>query len=130
DEVRKEVGEEVFKAVRRGYETSPPALRKDDERSPFFDPKYRSLDPSLIPLGESLKDTRRRVVNYFFEKIAPFLVSETTVLITAHGNSLRALVMYIENISKEEISKVEIPTARPILYEFDKELNPLFRKDF
>ncbi len=128
DEIKKEVGEEFFVSVRRGYETRPPLLDKEDKRSPYFDLKYKNLSIKL-PLGESLLDTQKRAVNYFFESIAPFLAKGKTVLLTAHGNSLRALCMWIENIKKEDIVNLEIPTAKPILYEFDESLH-LLKKEF
>jgi 2,3-bisphosphoglycerate-dependent phosphoglycerate mutase len=122
DEVKAEVGEETFIAIRRGYETPPPPLPNGDPRLPQNDPKFRRLDPSLLPRSESLKDTRRRTLNYFYEAIAPELARGKTVMVSAHGNSLRALVMAIEGLSPEEIVKVEIPTGIPILYSFDATL--------
>ncbi len=122
DEVKKEVGEEKFLAIRRGYEVKPPPLKKEDKRSPRNDPKYKALRPSSLPRSESLKDTKMRVMNYFYESIVPSLLKSDTVLVSAHGNSLRALVMEIEKLSAEEIVKVEIPTGVPIVYIFDKTL--------
>jgi len=123
DEVKKEVGEEMFLKIRRGYETPPPILTSDDKRHPKFDVKYKKLDPSLLPVSESLKDTRKRVVEYFFECIAPQLVKGKTVLLTAHGNSLRALMAQIENVPAAEVSNIEVPTGVPYIYEFDDNLN-------
>ncbi len=122
DEVKAEVGEEAFVAVRRGYDTPPPPLPDGDPRLPENDPKFRLIDPKELPRSESLKDTRKRALNYFYEAIAPELARGKTVLVSAHGNSLRALTMAIENLSPEEIVKVEIPTGRPILYTFDETL--------
>ncbi len=122
DEVKAEVGEEAFVAVRRGYDTPPPPLPDGDPRLPENDPKFRLIDPKALPRSESLKDTRKRALNYFYEAIAPELARGKTVLVSAHGNSLRALTMAIENLSPEEIVKVEIPTGRPILYTFDETL--------
>ncbi len=122
DEVKAEVGEEAFVAVRRGYDTPPPPLPDGDPRLPENDPKFRLIDPKELPRSESLKDTRKRALNYFYEAIAPELARGKTVLVSAHGNSLRALTMAIENLSSEEIVKVEIPTGRPILYTFDETL--------
>ncbi len=120
DEVKAEVGEEAFIAVRRGYDTPPPPLPDGDPRLPQNDPKFRLIDPKDLPRSESLKDTRKRALNYFHEAIAPELARGRTVLVSAHGNSLRALTMAIEALSPEEIVKVEIPTGRPILYTFDE----------
>ncbi|WP_353662877.1 2,3-diphosphoglycerate-dependent phosphoglycerate mutase [Hydrogenimonas sp. SS33] len=125
DAIKKEVGEETFIAIRRGYDTPPPPLPPGDPRGPEFDPKYRSLDPSLLPRSESLKDTRKRSLNYFAERIAPELARNKTVLVSAHGNSLRALTMAIEHLTPAEVVKVEIPTGIPILYEFDETLHLL-----
>ena len=122
DEVKKEVGEEMFWKIRRGYDTPPPVLTENSQH-PKFDIKYNRIDPAVLPVGESLKDTRKRAVNYFFECIAPQLVKGRTVLVTAHGNSIRALMAQIEDISPTEISKIEVPTGAPYIYEFDDNLN-------
>ncbi|WP_299781318.1 2,3-bisphosphoglycerate-dependent phosphoglycerate mutase [uncultured Formosa sp.] len=123
DEVLKDVGEDLFLKVRRGYDTPPPSLNPEDKRNPKFDADYKLINPSLLPLGESLKDTSKRVINYFFEAIAPELAKGKTVLVSAHGNSLRALIEYIEHIAIEDIDKVEVKTGVPHLYEFDDKLN-------
>jgi 2,3-bisphosphoglycerate-dependent phosphoglycerate mutase len=128
DEVKAEVGEEMFVAIRRGYDTPPPPLPDGDPRLPQNDPKFRLLDPSVLPRSESLKDTRRRTLNYFYEGIAPELARGKTVLVSAHGNSLRALTMAIEHLTPEQIVKVEIPTGVPILYDFDDTLEMLEKK--
>jgi len=122
DKIRKEVGEKAFLAVRRGFDTPPPPLKKGDIRLPQNEKKYQSLDIKSLPKSESLKDTKKRVVNYFYEKIAPYLCEDKTVLISAHGNSLRALVMELERISKKDVVKLEIPTGELIVYEFDETL--------
>jgi len=123
DEVKKEVGEDVFWKIRRGYDTPPPVLTIDDKRHPRFDAKYKHINPDYLPESESLKDTRKRAVEYFFECIAPQLVQDKTVLVTAHGNSIRALMAQIDNITATEISKIEVPTGVPYVYEFDDNLN-------
>ncbi|BDY13871.1 2,3-bisphosphoglycerate-dependent phosphoglycerate mutase [Hydrogenimonas cancrithermarum] len=128
DAIRKEVGDEMFMAVRRGYDTSPPPLQDGDPRLAENDPKYRKLDPSSLPRGESLKATRKRVLNYFAEAIAPELARGKDLLVSAHGNSLRALVMAIEHLTPAEIVEVEIPTGEPIVYVFDETLH-LLRKE-
>lgn len=123
--IQAEMSEESFLQIRRGYTKKPPLLTPDDQRHPKFDKKYKHVDPSLLPLGESLEDTEKRVVNYFFEVIAPFLVKDCVVLVSAHGNSLRALIEHIENIPSSKIAELEIPTGVPYIYEFDNELNLL-----
>ncbi len=123
DEVLREVGEAHFLSVRRGYDTPPPSLYPEDKRNPQYDSNYKMLDSTILPLGESLKDTSKRVVNYFFEAIAPELAKGKTVLISAHGNSLRAMIEYLEHISTEDIANVEVATGKPHLYEFDGKLN-------
>jgi len=128
DEVKAEVGDEAFVAVRRGYDTPPPPLPDGDPRLPQNDPKFRMIDPKDLPRSESLKDTRRRTLNYFYEAIAPELAKGKTVLVSAHGNSLRALTMAIENLSPEAIVKMEIPTGVPILYRFDTTLEMIEKK--
>ncbi len=128
DAIRKEVGEEMFVAIRRGYDTPPPPLPDGDPRLVEKDPKYAGIDPALLPRSESLKDTRRRTLNYFAETIVPELARGKTVLVSAHGNSLRALTMAIEHLTPAEIVKVEIPTGVPIVYTFDETLH-LLKKD-
>ena len=124
DEVKAEYGEELFMAVRRGYDTPPPPIEESDddfEKRLPVDKKYEKL--GFIPKSESLKDTRERVVEYFFEEIFPSLIVYETAMIAAHGNSLRALIMFLEKISPENVNKIEIPTGVPIVYKLDKELN-------
>ena len=123
DEVLQKVGETQFKAIRRGYDTPPPPLPENDSRSPQFEAKYQSLDPSLLPRSESLHQTQIRTLNYFYQAILPQLAEDKTVLISAHGNTLRALMMHLENISPEDIVEREIPTGLPMLYTFDNLLN-------
>ncbi|TYC10581.1 2,3-bisphosphoglycerate-dependent phosphoglycerate mutase [Bizionia gelidisalsuginis] len=119
DEVRKEVGEDPFWDVRRGYSASAPALSTDDKRCPKFDPKYKKLNSADLPLTESLEDTKQRAVQYYFEAIVPELVKGKTVLVSAHGNSIRALMTQILNIPATEISKVEVQTGVLNIYDFD-----------
>ncbi len=122
DRVKAEIGEKRFMAVRRGYDTPPPPLSEDDLLLLQQDPKYHKLDPHLLPHSESLKQTAKRTLSYFYEVIVPRLDAGETVLVSAHGNSLRALLMEIEHLSSEEISHVNIPTGQPILYSFDETL--------
>jgi 2,3-bisphosphoglycerate-dependent phosphoglycerate mutase len=125
DKVKKEVGDEIFWKIRRGYDTPPPSLALDDKRHPKCSVKYKNIDSSLLPLAESLKDTRKRAVHYFFENIAPQIVDNRTVLVTAHGNSIRALMAQIQDIPPETIPKIEVPTCVPYIYDFDDNLNLL-----
>ncbi len=123
DEVKAKYGEELFLAVRRGYDTPPPPIEESepdfDERYPK-DPKYEDLP--YRPKSESLKDTRERVMEYFYEEIVPSLLVYETVMIAAHGNSLRALIMFLEEIAPEDVRTIEVPTGTPIVYELTKEL--------
>lgn len=95
-EIKKEVGEEIYFNVRRGYDAAAPALIADDSRHPKYESKYKNIDLSLLPVTESLKDTEKRTVQYYYEAIVPYLVRDKTVLLAAHGNSLRALIRHIE----------------------------------
>tara|TARA_R110002049_G_scaffold302266_1_gene495003 strand:- start:3285 stop:4001 length:717 start_codon:yes stop_codon:yes gene_type:complete len=119
DEVRIEVGEDLFWKVRRGYSDAAPALSINDKRHPKFDHKYQNLNSSDIPVTEALKDTKQRAVQYYFETIVPQLVNGKTVLVSAHGNSIRALMTEILNIPANEISKVEVQTGVLNIYDFD-----------
>jgi len=118
-------GEEQVKIWRRSYDVPPPALARDDPRHPGQDPRYRELAAADLPLAESLKDTVARFLPCWHESIAPAVRSGSRVLIAAHGNSLRALVKYLDGISDEEIVGLNIPTGVPLVYELDDELRPL-----
>lgn len=118
-------GEAQVKIWRRSYDVPPPPLSFDDPRHPRFDPRYKSIDPKLLPSTESLKDTLARVLPYWTSRIAPELRSGRNVMIVAHGNSLRALVKMLDNVSDSEITELNIPTGVPLLYELDAELQPL-----
>jgi 2,3-bisphosphoglycerate-dependent phosphoglycerate mutase len=107
---------------RRSYDIRPPALDRSDERYPGKDPKYAGLEEKDIPLTESLKDTVNRFLPYWHDTIIPTLREGKRVLISAHGNSLRALVMYLDNVSREEIVSLNIPTGIPLVYELDDNL--------
>jgi len=120
-----EVGEEQVMIWRRSYDIPPPPLKTTDPRYPGNDPKYKNLDPEDIPLTESLKDTINRFLPYWHEKIEPMIREGKRVLISAHGNSLRALVKYLDNLSEEEIVKLDIPTGIPLVYELDDDLKPI-----
>lgn len=123
EEIKKEVGDDGFWKIRRGYETPPPAITVDDKRHPRFEAKYQLLLASQLPVGESLEQTRIRVVSYFFEQIVPEIIRGKTVLVVAHGNSLRSLIGQIAEITPEEMPKIEIHTGVPHVYEFDENLN-------
>ena len=123
-EMSEKVGEEQVHIWRRSYDVRPPALERTDARYPGKDLKYRELSENELPLTESLKDTVARFMPYWNEVLAPTLKSGKHVIISAHGNSLRALVKYLDNISDKEIVNVNIPTGIPLIYEIDKELKP------
>ncbi|MFQ6045225.1 MAG: 2,3-diphosphoglycerate-dependent phosphoglycerate mutase [Gemmatimonadales bacterium] len=118
-------GEAQVKLWRRSYDVRPPALTKDDERYPGNDPRYADLAPDELPLTESLKDTVERMLPYWFDVIAPAVRSGQRVLVSAHGNSLRALVKHLDRVSDEEIVGLNIPTGIPLVYELDDDLKPL-----
>jgi 2,3-bisphosphoglycerate-dependent phosphoglycerate mutase len=118
-------GEEQVKIWRRSYDVPPPALDKNDPRYPGNDPRYKDLTAKELPLTECLKDTEARFLPCWHERIAPDIVAGKNVLIVAHGNSLRALVKYLDNVSDQDIIGLNIPTGMPLVYELDKELKPL-----
>jgi len=118
-------GEAQVKIWRRAYATAPPPLTADDPRFPGADPRYANLTKEELPLTECLKDTVARFLPLWHETIAPEIKKGRKVLIAAHGNSLRALVMYLDNISEEEIVELNIPTGMPLVYELDDNLKPL-----
>jgi 2,3-bisphosphoglycerate-dependent phosphoglycerate mutase len=124
-EMAKKLGEEQVLIWRRSYDVRPPALKTTDPRYPGNDPRYRDLNPKDLPLTECLKDTVERFLPYWHEMIAPIVKSGKRVLISAHGNSLRALVKYLDKLSDEEIVNLDIPTGIPLIYELDDELKPL-----
>jgi 2,3-bisphosphoglycerate-dependent phosphoglycerate mutase len=118
-------GEEQVQAWRRSFAIRPPFLSQDDPRWPGHDRRYAGLAPEEIPLGESLQDTVARFLPYWDSDIAPALRSGQRVLLVAHGNSLRALLKHLEQISDQDILELEIPTGAPLLYELDDELRPI-----
>jgi len=124
-EMAKQLGEEQVFIWRRSYDVPPPALKTSDPRYPGNDPRYKNLNTKEIPLTECLKDTVNRFLPYWHETIAPAIKSGKKILISAHGNSLRALVQYLDNLSEDEIIKLDIPTGIPLIYELDDELKPL-----
>ena len=118
-------GEEQVKIWRRAYAIAPPPLTADDPRHPARDPRYQDLPASDLPLTESLKDTVARFLPYWHESIAPRIAAGRRVLIVAHGNSLRALVKYLDGISDEAIVELNIPTGIPLVYELSADLKPI-----
>ncbi len=118
-------GEEQTKIWRRSYDIPPPALTPDDPRHPSHDPRYRALSASELPATECLKDTVERFMPLWNDEIAPAIRRGERVLIAAHGNSLRALVKYLDGISDEAIAELNIPTGIPLVYELDQDLKPI-----
>jgi len=117
-------GEAQVKIWRRSYDIPPPPLETDDPRHPRFDARYANLKPAELPATESLKDTLARVLPYWNERIAPELRAGRNVMVAAHGNSLRAMVKMLDNVSEAEITELNIPTGVPLLYELDDQLKP------
>jgi 2,3-bisphosphoglycerate-dependent phosphoglycerate mutase len=120
-----EFGADQVKVWRRSYDVAPPALALDDERHPRFDPRYAGLAPDVLPATECLKDVVARMLPYWYDALVPDLASGRTVLVAAHGNSLRALIKHLDQMSGNEVATLEIPTGVPIVYELDKALQPL-----
>jgi 2,3-bisphosphoglycerate-dependent phosphoglycerate mutase len=123
-EMAEKFGEAQVKIWRRSYDVPPPALEWNDERHPRFDPRYASLTPEQLPATESLKITLERVLPYWHSTLTPVIKSGKRVVIAAHGNSIRALVKYLDDISEAEITELNIPTGLPLVYELDEELKP------
>jgi 2,3-bisphosphoglycerate-dependent phosphoglycerate mutase len=124
-EMAEKYGEAQVKIWRRSYDAPPPALELTDERHPRFDPRYASLTPDQLPATESLKITLGRVLPYWHEVLAPAIKTGKRLIIAAHGNSMRALVKYLDDISDAEIPELNIPTGLPLVYELDAELKPI-----
>lgn len=124
-EMAEKFGEAQVKIWRRSYDVPPPALDLNDERHPRFDRRYASLSSGQLPATESLKITLERVLPYWNETLAPDIKLGKRVLIVAHGNSIRALVKYLDNISESEITELNIPTGLPLVYELDEGLKPI-----
>jgi 2,3-bisphosphoglycerate-dependent phosphoglycerate mutase len=124
-ETAAQYGDQQVLTWRRSYDVPPSPLAENDPRSSVHDPRYAKLDPTQIPLTECLKDTVHRVLPAWQDVIAPAILSGKRVLISAHGNSMRALVKYLDNISDADIVGVNIPNGRPLVYELDGELKPI-----
>ncbi|GAM17747.1 hypothetical protein SAMD00019534_009220 [Acytostelium subglobosum LB1] len=118
-------GDEQVLVWRRSYDVPPPALEPTDPRAPVNDPIYKDVDPKQLPLTECLKDTVERFLPFWNETVAPSIKSGKKVIIVAHGNSIRALIKHLENISDKDIVGVEIPTGIPLVYELDADLKPI-----
>ena len=127
-ETAEKYGEDQVKKWRRSYDIPPPALNPKDERNPARQIQYSGVDPKDLPLTESLKDTVARAVPYFEAEIKPRMLKGERVIIAAHGNSLRALVKVFENMSDDDIVGVNIPTAVPLVYEFDRDFNVVSKR--
>lgn len=127
-EMAEKYGDKQVLLWRRSYDIPPPPLDKNDKRSPRFDPRYEELSDAQIPLTESLKEVVERMVPYWKNEISKSLLKHKQVLVSAHGNSLRAVVKYLKNMGEEEILKFNIPTGIPYVFEFDDNLNLL--KDY
>ncbi len=125
DETRAKYGEEQVKLWRRSADTRPPALTVEDPRYPGNDPKYQNLAKEDLPLTENLMDTIKRVIEYWNSDIKNHIISGEKVIIVAHGNSLRGLIKYLDNLSDEEIMSLELETGNPICYELDENLKPI-----
>ena len=123
-ETAQKFGDEQVLAWRRSYDVPPPALAPDDERCERHDPRYARLQPGQIPLTECLKDTVERVMPFWNETLSPAILSGKRVIISAHGNSIRAMVKYLDGISDQDIVGLNIPNGEPLVYELDAQLRP------
>jgi 2,3-bisphosphoglycerate-dependent phosphoglycerate mutase len=128
-ETAQRLGEKLVMSWRRSYAARPPALEWDDHRHPRFDKRYAALQPGALPGTESLADTERRLLPCWQAEVVPALQAGRRVLIAAHGNSLRALVRYLEDVSEAETPGIKIPTGRPWVYQLDVDLHPIRRYD-
>ena len=117
-------GDDQVKIWRRSYDVQPPSLTQSDERYPGHDPRYAGLTPSELPMTECLKDTVARVVPYWQEEIVPEIIAGKKIIIAAHGNSLRALVKYLDNVSDKDILELNLPTGVPLIYTLDDNMKP------
>ena len=126
-ETAQRFGEQQVHAWRRSYDARPPALHERDERFPGHDPRYAALSDEELPRAESLKNTVARLLPYWDQVLSPRLRLGRTVLVSGHNNSLRALVKYLDRISDDDVSGLEIPTGVPLVYELDASLRPLER---
>ncbi|MET8051782.1 phosphoglyceromutase [Streptosporangium sp. NPDC005286] len=126
-QTRAEFGDEQFMLWRRSYDVPPPAIADDDEFSQSGDPRYALLPSELLPRTECLKDVVERMLPYWYDQIVPDLAAGRSVLVVAHGNSLRALVKHLDGIGDDEIAGLNIPTGIPLQYELDADFHPVTR---
>jgi 2,3-bisphosphoglycerate-dependent phosphoglycerate mutase len=126
-ETREKYGDELFMAWRRSYATPPPPIGADNPWNPGSDPRYASLAPDVVPATECLKDVVVRMLPYWYDAIVPDLRAGRVVLVAAHGNSLRALIKHLDDISDNEITELEIPTGVPMVYQLGDDLRPVTR---
>ena len=124
-ETAQQYGEKQVAIWRRSYSTPPPPLTREDKRFPGIDPLYKDVNRDDLPLGESLKDTETRFLPYWHSNIELFLNRKKRIIIVAHGNTLRALVKYLDQVSEEDIMKLDIPTGVPLVYDLDENLKPI-----
>ncbi len=124
-ETAKREGDDMVHQWRRSYDVRPPALTEDDERYPGNQRMYQNIPKDELPLTECLKDTVERFLPYWHERVVPEIKKGSRIIIAAHGNSLRALVKYLDNVSDDEITKLNIPTGIPLIYELDESLKPI-----
>jgi 2,3-bisphosphoglycerate-dependent phosphoglycerate mutase len=127
-ETAERYGDEQVQIWRRSYDVPPAPVEANDERNPRLDPRYKNENPDLIPLTESLKETVERMVPYWEDEIRESLKAKNQILVAAHGNSLRAVIKYLKNISDADIVSLNLPTGIPYVFEFDDELN--LQKDY
>lgn len=127
-ETAQKYGEEQVKIWRRSFDTPPPLMKKDNPEHPIHDPRYKNENQSELPSGESLKDTIHRFLPFWNDSISKDVLSGQNVLIVAHGNSIRALIKHLENLTPEEIMEVNMPTGVPLVYELDENLKVLNKK--
>ena len=123
-ETAERFGEDKVKIWRRSYDVRPPALEITDERHPSHDPRYAGMPPELLPATECLKDVVERMLPYWYDAIVPDLLREDCVLVSAHGNSLRALVKHLDGLTEQEVVDLDIPTGVPRVYELDSDFKP------
>nr|WP_304654831.1 2,3-diphosphoglycerate-dependent phosphoglycerate mutase [Sporolactobacillus sp. STSJ-5] len=128
-ETAEKQGKELVNRWRKSYDALPPMLDLSDPRHPIHDPRYHDVDPRLLPGGESLKTTQERVLPFWSDNIAPLLIEGKNVLVVSHRNTLRALVKFLEHISDDAIVHFDVPTGIPVVYEFDKNLNIVSKKE-
>jgi 2,3-bisphosphoglycerate-dependent phosphoglycerate mutase len=124
-QTREEFGDEQFMTWRRSYDVPPPPLPDDSEFSQVRDPRYAELPPEVVPRTECLKDVVARMLPYWYDAIVPDLRANDTVLVAAHGNSLRALVKHLDGLSDQEVVSLNLPTGIPLVYELDDDMRPL-----